>query len=97
MQRPAPGGRRGRPAAGRKRPPTAVGAALIVASAVAFALDGPVARAAYQQGLDPATFGFWRASAGVVVLGGWLPSCTPATFCSAEAGGARSATARQHS
>ena len=36
------------------------------------ALDGPVARAAYQEGLDPATFGFWRASAGVVVLGGWL-------------------------
>jgi len=43
-----------------------------VASAIAFALDGPVARAAYQQGLDPATFGFWRASAGVLVLGGWL-------------------------
>jgi hypothetical protein len=63
-------GRRGRPAAGRKRSPTAVGAGLIVASAIAFALDGPVARAAYQQGLDPATFGFWRASAGVVVLGG---------------------------
>jgi hypothetical protein len=39
---------------------------------MAFALDGPVARAAHQQGLDPATFGFWRASAGVVVLGGWL-------------------------
>src|ERR1700759_3028443 len=50
----------------------AVGAALVVASALAFALDGPVARAAYQQGLDPATFGFWRASAGVMVLGGWL-------------------------
>jgi drug/metabolite transporter (DMT)-like permease len=31
-----------------------------------------VARAAYQHGMDPATFGFWRASAGVLVLGGWL-------------------------
>ena len=64
--------RRGRRAAGRRWPPTATGAVLIVGSAVAFALDGPVARAAYQQGLDPATFGFWRASAGVMVLGGWL-------------------------
>ena len=34
------------------------------------ALDGPVARAAYQRGLDPAAFGFWRASAGAMVLGG---------------------------
>ena len=50
----------------------AVGAALVVASALAFALDGPVARAAYQQGLDPAAFGFWRALAGAVVLGGFL-------------------------
>ena len=58
--------------AGRKWPPTAVGAALIVGSAIAFALDGPVARAAYQQGLDPAAFGFWRASAGMMVLGGCL-------------------------
>ena len=41
-------------------------------SAIAFALDGPVARAAYQRGLDPAAFGFWRASAGAVVLGGCL-------------------------
>src|SRR5690349_24965208 len=49
-----------------------VGAALVVASALAFALDGPVARAAYQQGLDPAAFGFWRALAGAVVLGGFL-------------------------
>lgn len=64
--------RRGRRAAGRRWPPTATGAVLIVGSAIAFALDGPVARAAYQQGLDPATFGFWRASAGVMVLGGWL-------------------------
>jgi len=72
MQRPAPGGRRFRRPAGRQWPPAATGAALIVGSAVAFALDGPVARAAYQQGLDPATFGFWRASAGVLVLGGWL-------------------------
>ena len=44
----------------------------MVASALAFALDGPVARAAYQQGLDPAAFGFWRALAGAVVLGGFL-------------------------
>ena len=44
----------------------------MVASALAFALDGPVARTAYQQGLDPATFGFWRALAGAVVLGGFL-------------------------
>ena len=50
----------------------AAGAALVVASALAFALDGPVARAAYQQGLDPAAFGFWRALAGAVVLGGFL-------------------------
>ena len=56
--------------AGGKWPPAAVGAALIVASAIAFALDGPVARAAYQRGLDPAAFGFWRASAGAMVLGG---------------------------
>jgi DME family drug/metabolite transporter len=35
-------------------------------------MDGPVAQAAYQQGLDPATFGFWRASAGALVLGGCL-------------------------
>ena len=58
--------------AGRKWPPAAVGAALIVGSAIAFALDGPVARASYQQGLDPAAFGFWRASAGTLVLGGWV-------------------------
>jgi drug/metabolite transporter (DMT)-like permease len=31
-----------------------------------------VAQAAYQQGLDPVTFGFWRASAGALVLGGCL-------------------------
>jgi hypothetical protein len=55
--------------AGRKCPPAVVGAALIVGSALAFALDGPVARAAYQRGLDPAAFGFWRASAGALVLG----------------------------
>ena len=58
--------------AGRKWPPAAAGAALIVGSALAFALDGPVAQAAYQRGLDPATFGFWRASAGALVLGGCL-------------------------
>src|SRR5438034_440689 len=48
----------------------AAGAALVVASALAFALDGPMARAAYQQGLDPAAFGFWRALAvvGLVLL-----------------------------
>ena len=57
---------------GKKWPPAAAGAALIVASALAFALDGPVAQAAYQRGLDPATFGFWRASAGALVLGGCL-------------------------
>src|SRR6185437_12040490 len=51
---------------------TAAGAALVVASALAFALDGPMAQAAYQQGLDPAAFGFWRALAGAVVLGGFL-------------------------
>ena len=51
---------------------TAVGAALVVASALAFALDGPVAQVAYRQGLDPAAFGFWRALAGAVVLGGFL-------------------------
>jgi DME family drug/metabolite transporter len=49
-----------------------VGAALIVGSALAFALDGPVAQSAYRQGLDPATFGFWRALTGAVVLGGFL-------------------------
>ena len=57
---------------GRKCPPAVVGAALIVGSALAFALDGPVARAAYQRGLDPAAFGFWRAAAGALVLGGCL-------------------------
>jgi drug/metabolite transporter (DMT)-like permease len=31
-----------------------------------------MAQAAYQQGLDPATFGFWRAAAGALVLGGYL-------------------------
>ena len=33
-----------------------------------------MAQAAYQRGLDPATFGFCsrRASAGALVLGGWL-------------------------
>jgi EamA-like transporter family len=72
MQRATAGGRRFRRAAGRKWPPAAVGATLILGSAIAFALDGPVARVAYQKGLDPATFGFWRASAGVLVLGGWL-------------------------
>jgi drug/metabolite transporter, DME family len=80
MQRPASHGRRFRRAGG-KWPPAAVGTALIVGSAIAFALDGPVARAAYQQGLDPATFGFWRASAGMVVLGGWLVTrMRPGTF-----------------
>ena len=34
--------------------PAATGAVLVVASALALALDGPVARAAYQHGLDPA-------------------------------------------
>ena len=48
------------------------GAALVVASALAFALDGPMARSAYQHGLDPAAFGFWRACAGAVVLGFFL-------------------------
>ena len=48
------------------------GAVLIVGSALAFALDGPMAQAAYHQGLDPAAFGFWRALAGAVVLGGFL-------------------------
>ena len=43
-----------------------------MASALAFALDGPVAQVAYQQGLDPAAFGFWRALTGAVVLGGFL-------------------------
>src|SRR5262249_60201996 len=41
-------------------------------SAVGFARAGPVAQAAYGQGLDPGTFGFWRASAGALVLGGYL-------------------------
>lgn len=48
------------------------GASLVVVSALAFALDGPMAQAAYQQGLDPAAFGFRRALAGAVVLGGFL-------------------------
>src|SRR5215813_8139324 len=61
-----------RPAFGVWRCQRAAGAALVVASALAFALDGPVARAAYQQGLDPAAFGFWRSLAGAVVLGGFL-------------------------
>src|SRR5690348_281845 len=52
--------------------PAATGAVLVVASALALALDGPVARAAYQHGLDPAAFGFWRACAGALVLGGFL-------------------------
>lgn len=60
------------PALGIWRCQRAAGAALVVASALAFALDGPMARAAYQQGLDPAAFGFWRALAGAVVLGGFL-------------------------
>src|SRR5215813_9568 len=59
-------------AVGKRWPPAVAGAMLIVASALAFALDGPVAQAAYQQGLDPATFGFWRASAGALVLGVYL-------------------------
>lgn len=63
-------------AAWRKWPPAAAGAVLIVGSALAFALDGPVAQAAYRQGLDPATFGFWRASAGALVLvAAWPPGC----------------------
>ncbi len=49
-----------------------IGTVLIVGSALAFALDGPMAQAAYRQGLDPAAFGFWRALAGAVVLGGFL-------------------------
>jgi drug/metabolite transporter (DMT)-like permease len=61
-----------RPTLGVWRCQRAVGAALVVASALAFALDGPVARVAYEQGLDPAAFGFWRALAGAVVLGGFL-------------------------
>ena len=59
-------------AAWKKWPPAAVGAALVVGSAIAFALDGPVAQAAYQQGLEPAAFGFWRALAGAMLLGGCL-------------------------
>lgn len=68
-------------AAWKKWPPAAAGAALIVGSAIAFALDGPVAQAAYQQGLDPAAFGFWRASAGAMLLGGCLVArLRPAAF-----------------
>src|SRR5689334_20445239 len=52
--------------------PAGTGAVLVVASALALALDGPVARAAYQHGLDPAAFGFWRACVGALVLGGFL-------------------------
>src|SRR5689334_23608372 len=52
--------------------PAATGAVLVVATALALALDGPVARAAYRHGLDPAAFGFWRACAGALVLGGFL-------------------------
>jgi len=59
-------------AAWRRWPPAPAGAALIVGSALAFALDGPVAQAAYQRGLDPETFGFWRAFAGALVLGVFL-------------------------
>src|SRR5215831_1006164 len=58
--------------ADRKWPPAAAGTVLIVGSAVAFALDGPVAQAAYLRGLHPAAFGFWRAFAGAMVLGGCL-------------------------
>ena len=43
-----------------------------MASALAFALDGPVAQVAFRQGLDPAAFGFWRALAGAMLLGGCL-------------------------
>jgi drug/metabolite transporter (DMT)-like permease len=43
-----------------------------VGSGIAFALDGPAARVAYQHGLDPASFGFWRASAGAILLAGCL-------------------------
>ena len=50
--------------------PVAGGAALVVGSAIAFALDGPVAHAVYLRGLDPVAFGFWRASVGAIVLGG---------------------------
>lgn len=58
------------PGGGRKECPPAVGGAvLVIGSAIAFALDGPVAHAAYQRGLDPAAFGFWRASVGAIVLG----------------------------
>ena len=63
------------PVTGSGRPgprPAATGAVLVVASALALALDGPAARAAYQHGLDPAAFGFWRACAGALVLGGFL-------------------------
>lgn len=56
--------------AGRNRSPGAGGAALVVGSAIAFALDGPMAHGAYQRGLDPAAFGFWRAAVGAIVLGG---------------------------
>ena len=59
----------------RRWPPAAAGAALIVGSALAFALDGPVAQAAYRQGLDPATFGFWRASAGALVPASQRAGC----------------------
>jgi drug/metabolite transporter (DMT)-like permease len=73
-----PGDGPGRPdlswwgAADRKWPPAVTGTVLIVGSAVAFALDGPAAQAAYQRGLHPAAFGFWRALAGAMVLGGCL-------------------------
>ena len=73
-----PGDGHGRPdlswwgRADRKWSPTAAGTVLILGSAVAFALDGPVAQIAYQRGLHPAAFGFWRALAGAMVLGGCL-------------------------
>ena len=54
----------------KERLPAAGGAALVVGSAIAFALDGPVAHAVYLRGLDPVGFGFWRASVGAIVLGG---------------------------
>src|ERR1700751_1051690 len=79
MTRPGrPGDGHGRPGLSwwgvpdRKWSSAATGTVLMGGAAGAFALDGPVAQAAYQRGLHPAAFGFWRALAGTMVLGGCL-------------------------
>jgi drug/metabolite transporter (DMT)-like permease len=52
----------------RDRPPLLAGSLVVLVAASGFALLGPIARFAYQQGFDPFSFVAWRAIFGLPVI-----------------------------